>query len=138
MTITIQLRNVLMTVAMSAIVASSACGKSDPKLQGVKKLYVDGNNQTAVDVWRMLAKDKGACFDAVEKKDDADAVLEVDERMVNVVLVGQSTGSTARLVSKDGAVLWMNSEQSGTPFGTGAKMNATLLVKSLKRAAGCR
>ena len=134
----IQLKNVLMMAMMFVIVAAAASGKSDPKLQGVKKLYVDGNNQTAVDVWRILAKDKGACFDAVEKKGEADAVLEVDERMMNVVLVGQSTGSTVRLVSKDGAVLWMNSEHSGTPFGTGAKMNATLLVKSLKRAAGCR
>ena len=131
------MKNIL-PIAIVAVMAAAAFGKSDPKLQGVGKLYVEGNNQTAVDVWRMLAKDKGACFDAVEKKDDADAVLEVDERMVNVVLVGQSTGSAARLVSKDGAVLWMHSEQSGTPFGTGAKMNATLLVKSLKRAAGCR
>lgn len=92
---------------VTAIVLASAFGSDRP---AVRSLYVEGNNDGANTIRKMVGNGK-ACFTLSSKKDEADAVLEVSSDKSASPLLTYS----GLLTDPQGKTVWSGSR--GAPEG---------------------
>ncbi len=112
--------------------------KADPNLENIQSIFIEGNNEVAVNARRLIDQ-YGSCMTVVGDKKDADAVFEIGQNYTSGGFGGGgrggSTVGTGTLTSKDGKVLWSDSKQGANGMiHTGAGSAARHLLDSLFKA----
>ena len=102
-------------------------------LSAVSKIYVEGNNRTAIELMQRVREgkdDSKGCISTVSSKADADAILEVPES------IGGEGIATARLESLDGDLLWLG--EDSLDGVKGLAWTRFPLLKGLTQALSCK
>jgi hypothetical protein len=117
-----------------------ALGKEqpNPRLQGLRSVFVSGNNQAAEGARNTLEGGK-TCLSIATKAEDADGVLAIDADTHsgdNSMLGTRDWIASGTLTLKSGDLVWSHSERfSDAPFKSGGKTAGNLLVRHLADAA---
>ena len=114
------------------------------------KVFVQGNNATALEVRRQLQhaekyaekhpNQKHYCMSLVDNPKDADATFAVESAVNGRGPMGMSSyTSSAELTSSDGTLLWSDSLGDGSKFmdqlaGSSPAVNASRLLVSAQKA----
>ena len=136
----------VMFTSVNALAIFHHKAKSDPALASIHKIYVKGNNETAVDLRRDMLKTAtkygdDSCFSVVGNEKAADAVLQISQHEASGgvnSLMGfgggiSTTVATGTLTDAKGNLLWSDSKQGAAGMIHSGGGSAALLLRFLHK-----
>lgn len=113
--------------------------KRSVELCAIKKIAIEGNSESAVNVRKQLEKRTWLALS--DSSASADAVLKVNESRSekNFPIRTERTTVSAEMVKSDGSVVWSGSSwfDEGV-FNSGSGSAVKILLSNLQKSAGCQ
>lgn len=113
------------------LLASGVTLAKEPHPIHIQTIFVEGNSESADKLREKM--EKWSCLKLVSKRDEADAIMNVEEREKPSDLHKVATSVT--LVKQDGEQIWYGTKTGEGVIGSGAGMAAENLLHDLSKDA---